>query len=262
MDCIFQKTVCIICLVPFFICCERAGTDDADEMSAPLIIPVPQPELPPEEDDTVDEQEILKHLDDDFSWWSDIPQQERLGSAENELQFERGTMTVKLHSDKDYIYGYVEIDTTKVLSRYGVWSPEYLNNLGVWIDADDVHSGQGGGWFFSSSSKPYDILLRGRISENAVPLQESWNPRVNDVTASGDSFGVSDPDRENWNNVGTGKAKIVDETIFCCSFVIDRKRLGLENFTDIRIGISFDSGGYNDYAVIPYRTGFELSLIN
>lgn len=126
------------------VSCGKVLMETEEEL--PEITPLPQPEIPEDPVDEYDEEEILNHVKSDFSWWEELRPRKR-----QELSFERGTMCVKLCSDSEYIYGYVEIDTTKILSRTGKNSPEYLNHLGIWLDADDVHEGQGGGWALSRS---------------------------------------------------------------------------------------------------------------
>ncbi|MCM1176250.1 MAG: hypothetical protein NC308_05565 [Clostridium sp.] len=244
--------------MPFFLCLGIAGCEDAtileDETEPPLVNPLPQPEIPDDPVDEYDETEILNHVKSDFSWWEDVRPRKR-----QELSFERGTRCVKLCSDSRYIYGYVEIDTSKVLSRTGKKSPEYLNTLGVWLDTDDVHAGQGGGWFMSASSKGFDRLLRGRCSDCAEP--QDWKPSVYDVSMGGDTFGQTDPVAGGWINAGTGMG-MLEDNIFRYTFTVDRVRLGIDDMDEVCLGISFDSGGYTDYTVIPDRTGFMLRLGN
>ena len=232
------------------VSCGKVLAEVDEEL--PEITPLPQPEIPEEPADEYDEEAILNHVKSDFSWWEELRPRKR-----QELSFERGTMCVKLCSDSKYIYGYVAVDTTKVLSRTGKNSPEYLNYLGIWLDTDDVHEGQGGGWFMSASPKGYDRLLRGKCSETADPLD--WKPGVYDVRSGGDSFGVTDEEAGGWRNTGVGTGKVEDD-IFRYTFTIDRIRLGIGEKTEVHLGISFDAGGYLDYTVIPDRAGYLLKL--
>lgn len=253
----FGKTLAAFS-IPFLLCCFAAGCDDVlvpdepAEEDLPQIIPLPQPEIPDDPVDDYDELEILNHVKSDFMWWDGVRPRKR-----QELSFERGTRCVKLCSDERYIYGYVEVDTDRILSRTGVLSPEYLNNLGVWLDTDGQPSGQGGGWFMSASPKGYDRLLRGRCSESADP--QDWKPSVYDVSMGGDSFGQTDPVAGGWINTGTGTG-LLEGNVFRYTFTIDRVRLGIDNLEAVSIGISFDSGGYTDYVVIPDRAGYMLKL--
>lgn len=230
--------------------CDEIAIDGDREL--PVITPLPQPEIPEDPVDNYDENEILGHIKSDFSWWETLLPRKR-----QELSFERGTICVKLCSDSKYIYGYVEIDTSMVVSRTGRKSPEYLNYLGVWLDTDDVRQGQGGGWFMSASPKGYDRLLRGKCSAEAEPFD--WKPAVYDVRNGGDSFGETDEEAGGWKNTGTGTG-VLEGNIFRYTFTIDRVRIGIAGKTDIHLGISFDLGGYTDHTVIPDRAGYLLRL--
>lgn len=247
-----KHDVAVVASALFFAFCGCSGPEPVLPEELPEIIPLPQPELPDEPEDKYDENEILNHVKSDFGWWDGVSPRKR-----QELSFERGTRCVKLCSDSRYIYGYVEIDTTKVLSRTGSKSPEYLNCLGVWLDTDDVSTGQGGGWFMSASPKGYDRLVRGKCSSEADPV--GWKPFVYDVSSAGDSFGITDEAAASWKNPGVGTGK-VEDNIFRYTFTIDRQRFGITERPEVHIGISFDAGAYNDYTVIPDRAGFLLRL--
>lgn len=248
------------CSIPFLLCCVATGCEDKilppepEEEEPSIITPLPQPEIPDDPVIEYDEKEILNHIKSDFSWWDGLRARKR-----QEISFERGTKCVKLCSDSKYIYGYIEIDVDKVLSRTGVKSIEYLTNLAVWLDTDDQDSGQGGGWFLSSSPKGYDRMLRGKCSESAQP--QDWQPTVYDVKTAGDSFGDIDEVAGAWRNAGTGKG-VLEDNIFRYTFTVDRVRFEIEELESISLGISFDAGGYNDYTVIPDRSGFMLKLGN
>ena len=255
-DIILKKAAAAI-LMPLMlsfasVSCEKISIEVDGEL--PEISPLPQPDIPEDPVEEYDEEAILDHVKSDFAWWETLRPRKR-----QELSFERGTKCVKLCSDSKYIYGYVEIDTTKVLSRTGKKSPEYLNCLGIWLDTDDVHEGQGGGWFMSASPKGYDRLLRGKCSVEADPVD--WKPSVYDVRNAGDSFGGTDEEAAGWKNTGVGTGK-VEDNIFRYTFTIDRVRLGIEDRTEVHLGISFDAGGYSDYAAIPDRAGYLLKLGN
>lgn len=214
------------------------------------ITPLPQPEIP---DDPVEYNEtaILSHIKSDFSWWETLDTLECIPD-----KFARGSGKVRIDSDADYIYGYVQVITNARKQHTDMTS--ILNNLSVWIDRDDVHEGQGGGWFMYKY-KGMDLLLRGKCADNYIPQQ--WNPEVNDVSEVGDSFGVQIDSTAEWNNVGTGVGELVD-TLFRYTFTIDRTRLNLKGLESIGLGISFDAGGYNDYAIIPSRYGFSSVKLN
>lgn len=234
-------------LALLFAGCEKVISDDA---CLPLITPLPQPELPAEEEDLYDETKILSHVKD-FSFFDDLE-----ALPHSEVKFERGASVTKLASDPEYIYGYVEVDTQardKWLDHLNI-----LNNLGVWLDTDEIRDGQGGGWFLCEY-KGFEYLLRGNCASAYQP--SVWNPQVNDVTAGGDSFGSPIPAMEEWQNVGTGKGEFVDG-IFKYSFTVDRERLKIKELEEIGIGVSFDEGAFNDYAIIPDRAGFRIQLNN
>ena len=50
--------------------------------------------------------------------------------------------------------------------------------------------------------------------------------------------------------------------IFKYSFTVDRERLKIKELEEIGIGVSFDEGAFNDYAIIPDRAGFRIQLNN
>lgn len=230
--------------------CEKAQPESAEEL--PPVTPLPQPVIPDDEDedDGYDETKILSHVQE-FSFFDNLE-----ALPHKEVKFERGAKITKLISDSDYIYGYVEVDTQardKWQERTNI-----LNNLGVWLDLDDKRDGQGGGWFLCDY-KGFELLLRGKCATAYEPT--AWNPQASDVSAGGDNFGNTITKMEEWSNIGTGKGEFKDG-IFKYSFTIDRTRLNLKELEEIGIGITFDEGGMNDYAIIPDRAGFRVTLNN
>ncbi len=254
--CIDLKKALAAFVVPFLLCPALAGCRDAVEFpddELPAIEPLPQPEIP--DDDPIqnyDEEEILNHVKSDFAWWDAVRPRKR-----QELSFERGTKFVKLCSDSKYIYGCIGIDRTKILSRNGVVSPDYINNLAVWLDTDDVREGQGGGWFMSATTKGFDMMLRGKCADSAVPVD--WKPSLYDVHNGGDNFGETYEAGADWKNAGVGTGRLEGD-IFMYTFTVDRVRLGIDAIDEIALGISFDQAGFMDYVVIPDRAGFNLRL--
>lgn len=229
--------------------CEKAAPE-AGELPLPPITPLPQPELPPEVEDNYDETKILSHVQE-FPFFDDIE-----ALPHEETKFERGAKITKFASDADYIYGYVEVN----IADRDKWQDHtnILNNLGVWIDKDDKRDGQGGGWFLCNY-KGFELLLRGKCATAYEPT--IWNPQASDVSAGGDNFGNTITKMEEWSNIGTGKGEFTDG-IFKYTFTIDRTRLELKDLEEIGIGITFDEGGFNDYAIIPDRAGFRIKLNN
>lgn len=228
--------------------CDKSKTEI--EQPLPPITPLPQPELPEEVEDTYDESKILSNVKE-FSFFDNLD-----ALPHQEVKFERGAKITKLTSDADYIYGYVEVNTAdrdKWTERTNI-----LNNLGVWLDTDDKREGQGGGWFLCDY-KGFNILLRGKCATAYEP--SVWNPQASDVSAGGDNFGNTITSMEEWSNIGTGRGEFAND-IFKYTFTIDRTRLKLREMEEIGIGITFDEGGMNDYAIIPDRAGFRLKLNN
>lgn len=229
--------------------CACTKTEYVNETLGP-VTPLPQPEIEDDEPEYYDETKILKFVKD-FSYWDGVDTLECFPD-----KFARGSGKVKIDSDAAYIYGYVEVATEK----RSAWADMHsiLNNLGVWIDKDGITEGQGGGWFMCDY-KGMDILLRGRCATDYAPQQ--WNPEVCDVVEGGDNFGRQVESTVDWSNVGTGKGSFEDG-LFRYTFTIDRTRLKLLGLESIGIGLSFDAGGYNDYAIIPTREGFQVKLNN
>lgn len=229
--------------------CEKAQPEEG-EQPLPPITPLPQPELPEEVEDNYDETKILSHVKE-FSFFDNLE-----ALPHEETKFERGAKVTKFASDADYIYGYVEVNTAdrdKWQERTNI-----LNNLGVWIDKDDKREGQGGGWFLCNY-KGFELLLRGKCATAYEPTV--WNPQASDVSKGGDNFGNTISSMEEWTNIGTGKGDFTDG-IFRYTFTIDRTRLELKGLEEIGIGVTFDEGGMNDYAIIPDRSGFRIKLNN
>ncbi len=161
-------------------------------------------------------------------------------------KFKRGVQTLKFISDESYIYGYVEINTTEYSS-----SANALKNLALWIDADDTHAAQGGGWYFSAR-QGFEKAIFGGISDE-------WSPNLYNQAGAGTALGtqiqtVSKP------GYGAGQS---DGDIFKYSFVLDRRAIGIRNMSEVVVGITF-FGTYwnNDYLINPDRGGFVLSLKN
>lgn len=229
--------------------CEKAQPEEV-EQPLPPITPLPQPELPDEEENTYDETKILSHVQE-FSFFDNIE-----ATPHKKTDFERGARLTKFASDADYIYGYVEVDT----QARDKWQERthIIDNLGIWIDKDDQRDEQGGGWFLCDY-KGFELLLRGKCADSYEP--QVWNPQANDVSKGGDNFGNTISEMEEWNNIGTGKGELKDG-IFKYSFTIDRTRLELKGLEEIGIGVTFDECGMIDYAVIPDRAGFRIKLNN
>ena len=228
--------------------CDSTGTEPE---VLPPITPLPQPEMPDEPEDNYDETKILNYVKE-LSWWDSV---EAMPMVSADRKFERGVRVVKLASDADYIYGYVEVNTIE----RDKWetNTSLLNNLGVWVDSDGVSEGQGGGWFLCYH-KGYETLLRGSCAVSYEP--KAWSPTASDVKGGGDNFGTSITSMEEWRNIGVGSGKLEGD-IFKYTFTIDRTRLGLKDKSEIWLGITFDAGGFNDFAIIPDRAGFQFNLV-
>lgn len=161
-------------------------------------------------------------------------------------KFKRGVQTLKFISDESYIYGYVEINTTEYSS-----SANALKNLALWIDADDTHAAQGGGWYFSAR-QGFEKAIFGGISDE-------WSPNLYNQAGAGTALGtqiqtVSKP------GYGAGQS---DGDIFKYSFVLDRRAIGIRNMSEVVVGITFFGTSWgNDYLINPDRGGFVLSLKN
>ena len=129
-------------------------------------------------------------------------------TTSSRTKFKRGVQTLKLISDESYIYGYVEINTTEYSS-----SANALKNLALWIDADDIHTAQGGGWYFSAR-QGFEKAIFGGISDE-------WSPNLYNQAGAGTALGtqiqtVSKP------GYGAGQS---DGDIFKYSFVLDRRAI-------------------------------------
>lgn len=194
---------------------------------------------------------LKNHLKTDFSWWDNLAPRLSHGTDKT---FLRGFKCLKLCSDDTYIYGYVEVDTEKVFPRNSTTPmPSMLNNLGIWIDNDDVSTGQGGGWIFNLA-KRFNVLMRGKCSNSGEPVE--WEAARYDVSGGGDNFGQA---VESTEDAAAGAGEL-DGTVFRYTFVLDRARLGLDAKTETHVGVSFDAGYYNDNVIAPDRSGYPLKL--
>ena len=161
-------------------------------------------------------------------------------------KFKRGLNTLKISSDASYIYGYMEINTSEYAS-----SANALKNLALWIDADETHVGQGGGWYFSAR-KGFEKAVFGSISGD-------WNPDLYDQTKVGTALGTKITTK---SKPGYGAGQY-DGSVLKYSFVLDRRVIGIRNMSNIVLGISFFGTSWgNDYLINPDRGGFVLSLKN
>lgn len=161
-------------------------------------------------------------------------------------KFKRGLNTLKISSDASYIYGYVEINTSEYAS-----SADALKNLALWIDADETHVGQGGGWYFSAR-KGFEKAVFGSISGD-------WNPDLYDQTKVGTALGTKITTK---SKPGYGAGQY-DGSVLKYSFVLDRRVIGIRNMSNIVLGISFFGTSWgNDYLINPDRGGYVLPLNN
>lgn len=161
-------------------------------------------------------------------------------------KFKRGLNTLKISSDASYIYGYVEINTSEYAS-----SANALKNLALWIDADETHVGQGGGWYFSAR-KGFEKAVFGSISGD-------WNPDLYDQTKVGTALGTKITTK---SKPGYGAGQY-DGSVLKYSFVLDRRVIGIRNMSNIVLGISFFGTSWgNDYLINPDRGGYVLPLNN
>lgn len=161
-------------------------------------------------------------------------------------KFKRGLNTLKISSDASYIYGYMEINTSEYAS-----SANALKNLALWIDADETHVGQGGGWYFSAR-KGFEKAVFGSISGD-------WNPDLYDQTKVGTALGTKITTK---SKPGYGAGQY-DGSVLKYSFVLDRRVIGIRNMSNIVLGISFFGTSWgNDYLINPDRGGYVVPLKN
>lgn len=161
-------------------------------------------------------------------------------------KFKRGLNTLKISSDASYIYGYVEINTSEYAS-----SENALKNLALWIDADETHVGQGGGWYFSAR-KGFEKAVFGSISGD-------WNPDLYDQAKVGTALGTKITTK---SKPGYGAGQY-DGSVLKYSFVLDCRVIGIRNMSNIVLGISFFGTSWgNDYLINPDRGGYVLPLNN
>lgn len=161
-------------------------------------------------------------------------------------KFKRGLNTLKISSDASYIYGYVEINTSEYAS-----SANALKNLALWIDADETHVGQGGGWYFAAR-KGFEKAVFGSISGD-------WNPDLYDQTKVGTALGTKITTK---SKPGYGAGQY-EGSVLKYSFVLDRRVIGVRNMSNIVLGISFFGTSWgNDYLINPDRGGYVLPLMN
>lgn len=140
----------------------------------------------------------------------------------------------------------MEINTSEYAS-----SANALKNLALWIDADDTHVGQGGGWYFSAR-KGFEKAVFGSISGD-------WNPDLYDQTKVGTALGTKITTK---SKPGYGAGQY-DGSVLKYSFVLDRRVVGIRNMSNIVLGISFFGTSWgNDYLINPDRGGYVLPLNN
>lgn len=180
--------------------------------------------------------------DVDFSDFKSLSAQP--AASGEDADYVRGSRNVKIYSDLNYIYGYLEVK----LSTLGADNLSFLDNLNIWLGTD----GQGGGDKMNNPAS-YNFLLRGRVSENG--RVRDWAPELRNL-AAGNGFGTVSVDSAPGCS-GTGQ---VVSGILKYRFTINREALGLKNAAKTRLGISFDAGAWTENMVIPSRAGYDISF--
>ena len=206
----------------------------------------------PQEDPNLKLKTALKPL----SWWESemaylpapSPAYTATDKEYDRTQWKRNLSCIRLTSDLEYIYGYIESKGDEDLSM--------LKNLGIWLDTDgDQSATQGGGWLFTLY-KFFDVSVYGEVGENLV-----WTPGLHSQTsADGEKYGA---EVTTGSPAGYGEGSF-SASVFKYTFVIDRKVVGLADATKTVVGVNFDNGkgivGAN--LTNPDRGGYRLNLKN
>lgn len=228
----------------------------------------------------------------DFSWWESVEAEKC--TKDN---MDKGNSIVKFASDKDFVYGYFEVNSDNLLypeNGFVRFNPAMLQNLAVGIDVDGISEGQGPGWMFSY--KGYEVLLVGPASTSAItdakgwslssPIVSSikdatnykdfgedfpdytlapqvWIPKIYDMSVKADNWGKTIlAGSENLSNFAAGKGLWNQtEKVFRYTFILDRNKLGIADRAELSIGVAFEYQ-YNGYVCIPSRPGFNIGLNN
>ena len=228
------------------VACETAVEISRDAFTAVTV------EEKPQEDSNVKLKTALKPL----SWWESemaylpapSPAYTATDKEYDRTQWKRNLSCIRLTSDLDYIYGYIESKGDEDLSM--------LKNLGIWLDTDgDQSATQGGGWLFTLY-KFLDVSVYGEVGENLV-----WTPGLHSQTsADGEKYGA---EVTTSSPAGYGEGSF-SASVFKYTFVIDRKVVGLADATKTVVGVNFDNGkgivGAN--LTNPDRGGYRLNLKN
>ena len=228
------------------VACETAVEISRDSFTAVTV------EEKPQEDPNVKLKTALKPL----SWWesemaylpASSPAYTATDKEYDRTQWKRNLSCIRLTSDLDYIYGYIESKGDEDLSM--------LKNLGIWLDTDgDQSATQGGGWLFTLY-KFFDVSVYGEVGENLV-----WTPGLHSQTsADGEKYGA---EVTTGSPAGYGEGSF-SASVFKYTFVIDRKVVGLADATKTVVGVNFDNGkgivGAN--LTNPDRGGYRLNLKN
>lgn len=228
------------------VACETAVEISRDAFTAVTV------EDKPQEDPNVKLKTALKPL----SWWESemaylpapSPAYTATDKEYDRTQWKRNLSCIRLTSDLDYIYGYIESKGDEDLSM--------LKNLGIWLDTDgDQSATQGGGWLFTLY-KFFDVSVYGEVGENLV-----WTPGLHSQTsAAGEKYGA---EVTTGSPAGYGEGSF-SASVFKYTFVIDRKVVGLADATKTVVGVNFDNGkgivGAN--LTNPDRGGYRLNLKN
>ena len=228
------------------VACETAVEISRDAFTAVTV------EDKPQEDPNVELKTALKPL----SWWESemaylpapSPAYTATDKEYDRTQWKRNLSCIRLTSDLDYIYGYIESKGDEDLSM--------LKNLGIWLDTDgDQSATQGGGWLFTLY-KFFDVSVYGEVGENLV-----WTPGLHSQTsADGEKYGA---EVTTGSPAGYGEGSF-SASVFKYTFVIDRKVVGLADATKTVVGVNFDNGkgivGAN--LTNPDRGGYRLNLKN
>ena len=228
------------------VVCETAVEISRDAFTAVTV------EEKPQEDPNVKLKTALKPL----SWWESemaylpapSPAYTATDKEYDRTQWKRNLSCIRLTSDLDYIYGYIESKGDEDLSM--------LKNLGIWLDTDgDQSATQGGGWLFTLY-KFFDVSVYGEVGENLV-----WTPGLHSQTsADGEKYGA---EVTTGSPAGYGEGSF-SASVFKYTFVIDRKVVGLADATKTVVGVNFDNGkgivGAN--LTNPDRGGYRLNLKN
>ena len=190
-----------------------------------------------------------------ISWWNEMkdfmlapmaaPYTENAGDKNNWAQHLSKIKYVRFTSDESYVYGYIETEDN--LASY--------SNLNFWIDADGIHEGQGGGWWFSSH-KGFEKAVSGKCYNNGAVV--SWIPKLYDQITSGVKIGTL-IDTPSVPGYGEG---VNDNGIFKYSFIVDRRVVKIRNMSSVIVGINLTAATTESNQINPNRGGFLLSLQN